>query len=205
MKKITLLLVLCAGLLSAQKLTSNEISIIKQGDIHSALPVYNVSEPEHSKTLLGMSADIDPKDPNTAILVERMKLSLLSTGSGVGIAAPQVGINRRIIWVQRFDKEGKPFEYFLNPVILWKSQLQNLGPEGDLSITDFRDQFYRSKVIQLEYSDLKGKKHTEIVEGFTAVIFQHEIDHLSGILISDKKEKEKNDLYERADAFIKIK
>ncbi|HFI4795859.1 TPA: peptide deformylase [Elizabethkingia anophelis] len=205
MKKITLLLVLCAGLLSAQKLTSNEISIIKQGDIHSALPVYNVSEPEQSKTLLGMSADIDPKDPNTAILVERMKLSLLSTGSGVGIAAPQVGINRRIIWVQRFDKEGKPFEYFLNPVILWKSQLQNLGPEGDLSITDFRDHFYRSKVIQLEYSDLKGKKHTEIVEGFTAVIFQHEIDHLSGILISDKKEKEKNDLYERADAFIKIK
>lgn len=205
MKKITLLLVLCAGLLNAQKLTSNEISIIKQGDIHSALPVYNVSEPEQSKTLLGMSADIDPKDPNTAILVERMKLSLLSTGSGVGIAAPQVGINRRIIWVQRFDKEGKPFEYFLNPVILWKSQLQNLGPEGDLSITDFRDQFYRSKVIQLEYSDLKGKKHTEIVEGFTAVIFQHEIDHLSGILISDKKEKEKNDLYERADAFIKIK
>ncbi|AQX84974.1 peptide deformylase [Elizabethkingia bruuniana] len=205
MKKITLLLVVCVGLLSAQKLTSNEISIIKQGDIHSALPVYNVSEPEQSKTLLGMSADIDPKDPNTAILVERMKLSLLSTGSGVGIAAPQVGINRRIIWVQRFDKEGKPFEYFLNPVILWKSQLQNLGPEGDLSITDFRDQFYRSKVIQLEYSDLKGKKHTEIVEGFTAVIFQHEIDHLSGILISDKKEKEKNDLYERADAFIKIK
>ncbi|MHC6198973.1 peptide deformylase [Elizabethkingia miricola] len=205
MKKITLLLVLCAGLLNAQKLTSNEISIIKQGDIHSALPVYNVSEPEQSKTLLGMSADIDPKDPNTAILVERMKLSLLSTGSGVGIAAPQVGINRRIIWVQRFDKEGKPFEYFLNPVILWKSQLQNLGPEGDLSITDFRDQFYRSKVIQLEYSDLKGKKHTEIVEGFAAVIFQHEIDHLSGILISDKKEKEKNDLYERADAFIKIK
>ncbi|OPC03621.1 peptide deformylase [Elizabethkingia ursingii] len=205
MKKISLLLVVCAGLLSAQKLTSNEISIIKQGDIHTALPVYNVSEPEQSKTLLGMSADIDPKDPNTAILVERMKLSLLSTGSGVGIAAPQVGINRRIIWVQRFDKEGKPLEYFLNPVILWKSQLQNLGPEGDLSITDFRDQFYRSKVIQLEYSDLKGKKHTEIVEGFTAVIFQHEIDHLSGILISDKKEKEKNDLYERADAFIKIK
>ncbi|AQW92380.1 MULTISPECIES: peptide deformylase [Elizabethkingia] len=205
MKKITLLLVLCAGLLSAQKLTSNEISIIKQGDIHSALPVYNVSEPEHSKTLLGMSADIDPKDPNTAILVERMKLSLLSTGSGVGIAAPQVGINRNVIWVQRFDKDGKPLEYFLNPVILWKSQLQNLGPEGDLSITDFRDHFYRSKVIQLEYSDLKGKKHTEIVEGFTAVIFQHEIDHLSGILISDKKEKEKNNLYERVDAFIKIK
>ncbi|AKH94352.1 peptide deformylase [Elizabethkingia anophelis] len=205
MKKITLLLVLCAGLFSAQKLTSNEISIIKQGDIYSALPVYNVSEPEHSKTLLGMSADIDPKDPNTAILVERMKLSLFSTGSGVGIAAPQVGINRNVIWVQRFDKDDKPLEYFLNPVILWKSQLQNLGPEGDLSITDFRDQFYRSKVIQLEYSDLKGKKHTEIVEGFTAVIFQHEIDHLSGILISDKKEKEKNDLYERADAFIKIK
>ena len=74
-----------------------------------------------------------------------MKLSLLSTGSGVGIAAPQVGINRNVIWVQRFDKDGKPLEYFLNPVILWKSQLQNLGPEGDLSITDFRDHFTEVK------------------------------------------------------------
>ncbi|WP_426480305.1 peptide deformylase [Chryseobacterium sp. R2ACT005] len=203
MKKISILLIFFIGLINAQKLTSNEISLINQGDTNTALPIYQTTDTHQHKTLLSISSEIDPLDPNTAILVKRMKESLLSTDGGVGIAAPQVGINRKIIWVQRFDKEGTPLEYFINPVIVWHSDLQNLGPEGDLSIPDFRDQFYRSKVILLEYIDLKGQKYSEIVEGFTAVIFQHEIDHLFGILISDKKEKEKNDSYKKVDAYQK--
>ena len=203
MKKISLLFILFIGLMNAQKLTPSEISIINQGDKNSALPIYQTTDENQHKTLLSLSAEIDPLDKNTAVLVSRMKESLLSTDGGVGIAAPQVGINRKVIWVQRFDKKGEPLEYFINPVIVWRSELQNLGPEGDLSIPDFRDQFYRSKVIQLEYVDLKGQKYSEIVEGFTAVIFQHEIDHLFGILISDKKEKEKNDSYQKVDAFKK--
>lgn len=203
MKKISFLLIFFIGLINAQKLTLNEISLINQGDISTALPIYQTTDSHQHKTLLSLSTEIDPLDSNTATLVKRMKESLLSTDGGVGIAAPQVGVNRRLIWVQRFDKEGDPLEYFINPVIVWKSELQNLGPEGDLSIPEFRDQFYRSKVIQLEYVDLKGQKYSEIVEGFTAVIFQHEIDHLFGILISDKKEKEKNDSYKKVDAFKK--
>lgn len=203
MKKIAYLFVLLTSLLNAQKLSSDEISIINQGDVTTALPIYQTTDENQHRTLLNISTEIDPLDKNTAILVSRMKQSLLSTDGGVGIAAPQVGINRKVIWVQRFDKAGEPLEYFINPVIVWRSELQNLGPEGDLSIPDFRDQFYRSKVIQLEYVDLKGQKYSEMVEGFTAVIFQHEIDHLFGILISDKKEKEKNNSYQKVDAFKK--
>nr|WP_315033567.1 peptide deformylase [uncultured Chryseobacterium sp.] len=203
MKKISIVFIFCIGLFHAQNFTSNELSIINQGDVNSALPIYQTTDTHQHKTLLNFSSEINPTDANTAVLVKRMKESLLSTDGGVGIAAPQVGVNRKIIWVQRFDKEGTPLEYFINPVIVWKSDLQNLGPEGDLSIPDFRDQFYRSKVIQLEYVDLKGQKYSEIVEGFTAVIFQHEIDHLFGILISDKKEKEKNDSYKKVDAYQK--
>ncbi|WP_079241090.1 peptide deformylase [Chryseobacterium indologenes] len=203
MKKLPILLIFFTGLFTAQKLTSHELSIINQGDVSAALPIYQTTDNNQHQTLLNTSSEADPLDPNTAVLVKRMKESLLSTDGGVGIAAPQVGINRKIIWVQRFDKEGTPLEYFINPVIVWRSDLQNLGPEGDLSIPDFRDQFYRSKVIQLEYVDLKGQKYSEIVEGFTAVIFQHEIDHLFGILISDKKEKEKNDSYKKVDAYQK--
>ena len=191
------------GIVNAQKLTPAEISIISQGEISTALPIYQTTDDHQHKTLLSLSSEIDPTDPQTAVLVKRMKESLLSTDGGVGIAAPQVGINRKVIWVQRFDKQGEPLEYFINPVIVWKSDIQNLGPEGDLSIPDFRDQFYRSKVIQLEYVDLKGQKYSEIVEGFTAVIFQHEIDHLFGILISDKKEREKNEAYKKVDAYQK--
>lgn len=203
MKKIAFLFVFLMSLLNAQKLSSDEIFIINQGDTNTALPIYQTTDEHQHKTLLSLSTEIDPLDKNTAVLVKRMKESLLSTDGGVGIAAPQVGINRKVIWVQRFDKPGEPLEYFINPVIVWRSELQNLGPEGDLSIPDFRDQFYRSKVIQLEYADLKGQKYSEIVEGFTAVIFQHEIDHLFGILISDKKEKEKNNAYQKVDAFKK--
>lgn len=201
MKKISFLFIFFIGFINAQKLTSNEISIINEGNVSTALPIYQTTDSHQHTTLLSLSTEIDPVDPNTVTLVKRMKESLLSTDGGVGIAAPQVGINRKVIWVQRFDKEGNPMEYFINPVIVWKSELQNLGPEGDLSIPEFRDQFYRSKVIQLEYVDLKGQKYSEIVEGFTAVIFQHEIDHLFGILISDKKAKEKNDSYKKVDAF----
>lgn len=198
-----MLFILFIGFINAQKLTSNEIFLINQGDVNAALPIYQTTDSHQHKTLLNLSIEIDPLDKNTATLVKRMKESLLSTDGGVGIAAPQVGINRKVIWVQRFDKEGEPFEYFINPVITWRSELQNLGPEGDLSIPEFHDQFYRSKVIQLEYVDLKGQKFSEMVEGFTAVIFQHEIDHLFGILISDKKKKEENDSYLKVDAFKK--
>ena len=201
MKKLSLLFIFFISFINAQKLTSTEISLINQGDIKTALPIFQTTDSHQHTTLLDQSKEIDPTDPTTAILVARMKESLLSTDGGVGIAAPQVGINRKVIWVQRFDKAGEPLEYFINPVITWKSELQNLGPEGDLSIPEFRGQFYRSKVIQLQYVDLKGQKFTEIVEGFTAVIFQHEIDHLFGILISDKKEKELNNQYIKVDAY----
>lgn len=204
MRKISLLLIFFIGFINAQKLAADEISLINKGDIRTALPIYQTTDEHQHNTLLGLSSEIDPLDKNTAVLVSRMKESLRSTDGGVGIAAPQVGINRKVIWVQRFDKPGEPLEYFINPVITWKSEIQNLGPEGDLSIPDFRDQFYRSMVIQLEYVDLKAQKYSEIVEGFTAVIFQHEIDHLSGILIIDKKEKESVDHYQKVDAFKKV-
>lgn len=204
MSKLSFLFIFFVVFINAQKLTVDEVSLINQGDINTALPIYQTTDKHQHNTLLRFSPEIDPLDKNTAVLIKRMKESLLSTDGGVGIAAPQVGINRKVIWVQRFDKPGEPLEYFINPVITWKSEIQNLGPEGDLSIPGFRDQFYRSQVVQLEYVDLKGQKYSEIVEGFTAVIFQHEIDHLSGILIIDKKERESNDRYQKVEAFKKV-
>lgn len=204
MRKTSLLFVLFYILSSGQKYRKAEISLINEGNIETALPVYQTADSLQHKVLLDRSLDADPKDKNTKILVNRMKLALLSTKSGVGIAAPQVGINRNIIWVKRFDKPEKPLEYLINPKILWRSEILNLGPEGDLSIALFRDYFYRSQVIQIEYYDLKGKQHTAIVEGFSAIIMQHEIDHLSGILISDKIEKQKLQNFEKVEFYKEL-
>lgn len=162
MKKFPLIFVFFIVFINAQKLTTAEISLINQGDVKTLLSIYQTADSHQHTVLLDHSTEIDPTDPQTATLVSRMKQSLLSTDGGVGIAAPQVGINRKVIWVQRFDKPDKPLEYFINPVITWKSQLQNLGREGDLSIADFNGQFYRSQVIQLEYLDLKGQKYSEL-------------------------------------------
>ena len=188
-----------------QRFSPEEISRIKSGELNSALPIFQTADSTQHHVLLAKSSDVKPRNKLTKTLVNRMKLSLLGTDGGVGIAAPQVGINRNIIWVQRFDKAAKPLEYFLNPKIIWRSEVLNLGPEGDLSITDFRDQFYRSQVIQFEYEDLDGKKHREIVEGFTAVIIQHEIDHLFGILISDKILDQNSRNYQPFQSYKEIK
>ncbi len=112
---------------------------------------------------------------------------------GVGIAAPQVGILKNIIWVQRFDKSGMPFEVYLNPVIANYSDEKQVELEGCLSIPNRMDTLYtRAKSINIEYDKMDGTHHKETVEGFTAVIFQHEIDHLRGILYTDHLQQEAN-------------
>lgn len=109
---------------------------------------------------------------------------------GVGIAAPQVGILRRVVAVQRFDKEGEPFEFYVNPEITAYSDDMELGGEGCLSVPEQSGDVWRAQRIEIKYRDKDFCEHKEIIEGFTAVIFQHEIDHLDGILFIDRIEEE---------------
>jgi peptide deformylase len=74
----------------------------------------------------------------------------------------------------------------LNPKIIWRSQLLRKGPEGCLSIPDITGNVLRNYTIKLTYQDKTGKQFEEIIEGFTAVVFQHETDHLNGILFTDR-------------------
>jgi len=114
-----------------------------------------------------------------------------SATMGVGIAAPQVGILKDIIWVQRLDKAAEPFEVYFNPKILKYTDLKQDVPEGCLSIPDFRAMTKdRAYAIFFTYQDQTGKEQCEMVEAFTAAIFQHEIDHLNGILFLDHLEQE---------------
>lgn len=125
--------------------------------------------------------------PDFAVLVKRMLATVRNPeNEGVGIAAPQVGILRRIIAVQRFDKEGEPFEIYINPEITFYSGNKLSGPEGCLSVPGLRGLVERSTDITVRYRDgASFEERCENVSGFTAVIFQHEIDHLSGRLYID--------------------
>lgn len=106
---------------------------------------------------------------------------------GVGIAGPQVGISRRVVAVQRFDKEGEPFEVYPNARIIGHNGEMEAGAEGCLSVPGKRGNVMRWQDIDLQYtSPLTLKDTVENIKGFTAVIFQHETDHLDGVIYTDK-------------------
>lgn len=125
------------------------------------------------------------------ILASKMVATVTSPEQdGVGIAGPQVGISRRIVAVQRFDKEGEPFEVYPNIYITGHEGDLVPGPEGCLSVPGRRGDVLRYREIDIRYSLPAGgafpaRDTVEHVSGFTAVIFQHECDHLDGILYTD--------------------
>ena len=169
-------------------------TLIMQADTTQPMRVFKINRYDDSILLRQDSRPVqpDPGDPVLQHFVKRLYRTVTDSASlGVGIAAPQVGILRDIIWVQRFDKAGYPFEVYLNPVIRQYSDLKQPCPEGCLSIPNRRDTTTnRAYAILLEYDRLNGSHQIEMVEDFTAVIFQHEIDHLRGILFIDLLKQE---------------
>ncbi len=157
----------------------NEVMRVLKSDVDEDLAVLRLKSKPVSD---GMMASDD-----FVILCDRMLLTVLDPANeGVGIAAPQVGISRRLVAVQRFDKVGEPFEFFVNPEIVRYGTETAPGSEGCLSVPSLRGTVERSQEIDLRYRTDRGTDTLETVKGFTAVIFQHEIDHLDGILYTDR-------------------
>ena len=195
MKKsfLTFLLLFIATQLSAQKFSAEEKKLIQSGDAKTMMKVIQITDEKELKILTSVSSDIDVTDKLLPVLAQRMFLSMTDPANpGIGIAAPQVGINKNVFWVQRFDKEGEPFEFYINPKIIWRSALLRKGMEGCLSIPDISGEVLRNYTIQLTYYDKEGEFHEEMVEGFTAVVFQHEYDHLNGILFTTRLKEQEN-------------
>ncbi len=175
--------------------TGLEIDTIMAKPDDVAMRILLTTNYQDSLILRKQSIDVRP-DSNDIVLktlIKRMKKALDQT-SGVGIAAPQVGINRNVIWVKRLDRPGQPFEVYLNPKIVMTSQNTVLfNGDGCLSVPGITGRTRRYSAIGIEYDLLDGTHKTEVVQGttvsnFTSVIFQHEIDHLNGILFIDRIE-----------------
>lgn len=167
----------------------NEKALIDSAE-NSILSVMQDSELAQNAVLRKESIDLNPTDKYSVTLENIMRKTLEKEG-GVGIASPQIGINRKLVIVQRFDKETKPFEAYYNISIDSYSKELQEGWEGCLSIEGGFGKVKRSQEIAITYQNSKGEKHTEKISGFTAVIFQHETDHLNGILFIDKMSSEK--------------
>jgi len=170
-------------------LISEEEKLVMEGDANEPMRLFVIGNYSDSLLLRQKARHIDKKDVNHQ-QIEHLKKRMLATvtdtlNPGVGIAAPQVGASVQMIYVQRFDKENEPFEIYFNPVIEIYGDSINAGMEGCLSIPGYRGRVERSQNVSISYIDSTGKHHRENINDFTAVIFQHEIDHLNGTLYFD--------------------
>lgn len=177
----------CGG--TAARLTAEETDLVMSSD--GLMRVLLVTSREDSLLLRKHCTDLTAEDLQSEVyerLARRMVTTVTdSTQDGVGLAAPQVGLNRRVVAVMRYDKPGYPFEVYPNIHIEYFSDETQTGPEGCLSIPDLAGEVERSQRKVIRYTDpatLSSVRDT--VDGYTAVIFQHEVDHLEGILFTDR-------------------
>lgn len=116
-------------------------------------------------------------------------LETMYADKGCGLAAPQVGVLQRIIVLDPNpsdeDLTARRPMYLVNPEIIWRSEETILFDEGCLSLPDQRAEVERFKQIRVRYINYFGDEQEMLAEGLLAIILQHEIDHLDGILYID--------------------
>jgi peptide deformylase len=117
--------------------------------------------------------------------VARRMIELMHEAEGVGLAAPQVGLSWRLFVANATGEEGDD-RIFVNPTLTAPSEQIDAREEGCLSIPDVRGEIRRPKAITIEALDEFGRPFTLTSDALPARIWQHETDHLDGILIIDR-------------------
>ncbi|MFA1622201.1 peptide deformylase [Rhizobium mongolense] len=132
-----------------------------------------------------VSKPIERVDADLKRLADDM-LETMYDAPGIGLAAIQVGVPRRIlvIDVSREGEEKQP-QVFINPKIVKSSNERSVYEEGCLSIPDYYAEVERPATVSVEYLDRDGKAQTVEADGLLATCLQHEIDHLNGVLFID--------------------
>jgi len=144
-------------------------------------PILTAPDPR----LKAISIDVATVDGEIRKLVDDMTESMYAA-EGIGLAAVQIGIAKRVIVMDLDQKEGKKNpRAFINPKILWASDEKAVFEEGCLSVPDIWDDVERPARIKAEYLDRDGNKQLLEADGLLATCLQHEMDHLNGILFID--------------------
>ena len=144
-------------------------------------PILTAPDPR----LKAVSTDVATVDAEIRKLVDDMTESMYAA-EGIGLAAVQIGVAKRVIVIDLDQKEGKKNpRAFINPKILWASEETAVFEEGCLSVPEIWDDVERPARIKAEYLDRDGNKQVLEADGLLATCLQHEMDHLNGILFID--------------------
>ena len=122
-------------------------------------------------------------------------LDTMYAANGIGLAAIQIGVPKRIIVIDLSkDENKKEPRYFVNPVIKKSDSLKSTYEEGCLSVPNQFAEIDRPRKCEVEYLDYNGEKKLLVAEGLLATCIQHEMDHLEGILFIDYLSKLKKSM-----------
>jgi peptide deformylase len=131
------------------------------------------------------SLPVEKVDDELRALMDDM-LETMYAAPGIGLAAIQVGVPRRVIVMDiSRDEEDRQPRYFVNPEILWASEDTAPYEEGCLSIPEVYEEVERPARVRIRYLNYQGDQIEEDAEGLFAVCIQHEMDHLEGVLFID--------------------
>ncbi len=154
----------------------------------SELEILTVEDPHHLEILRSKSRKVQKVTPKLAAFAQRM-LEKMREANGVGLAAPQVGVLQRFFVAELPEDEenNQPRETYIlfNPEIV-KNSGEQVGYEGCLSIPGYIGEVARAETISVKGLDEGGRPVRYKLEGYMARVFQHEIDHLDGVLYTDK-------------------
>ena len=149
---------------------------------------------EPNKLLRQISKPVDRVGIEEQQLMDDM-LETMYAANGIGLAAIQIGIPKRIIVMDiSKDENKKEPRYFVNPVIQNKDKIKSIYEEGCLSVPNQFAEIERPKNCDIEYLDYNGNKQLLKAEGLLATCIQHEMDHLEGILFIDYLSKLKKSI-----------
>ena len=133
-------------------------------------------------------------DDELRVFLDNM-LETMYADKGCGLAAPQVGVSKRVVvldYATEEDAEKKPM-FLVNPEIIWSSEEKIMFCEGCLSLPDQRAEVERHEAVRVHFTDYHGQEQEILAGGLLAIILQHEIDHLDGILYIDHLSRLKRD------------
>jgi peptide deformylase len=144
-------------------------------------PILTAPDPR----LQAVSTDVEAVTDEIRTLADDMADSMYAA-DGIGLAAIQIGVAKRILVIDLDQKEGKknPVAY-INPKIVWASDETAVFEEGCLSVPEIWDDVERPARVKCEYLDRDGKAQVLEADGMLATCLQHEMDHLNGVLFID--------------------
>ena len=149
---------------------------------------------EPDPILREQSSPLEKVDNELRKLMDDM-LETMYSAPGIGLAAVQIGILKRLIVIDisKEDEKKTPL-FFVNPEITFKSDKTSTYEEGCLSLPGFYAEVERPTECQINYLDYEGKQKKMMANGLLATCIQHEVDHLNGILFIDHISKLKRDM-----------